>query len=114
MMEDLYNFWYDNRNLWFNATPSDDIKISEYFANFFDEKIDTDKMLENRKRAVGTIILYDQISRHISRANDKLTLFKEPIDKYNFSKKTSELAINMLKKFMHIIDMHFLPMNMFL
>jgi len=97
-MEDLYNFWYDNRNLWFNATPSDDIKISEYFAKFFDEKIDTDKMLENRKRAVGTIILYDQISRHISRANDKLTLFKEPIDKYNFSKKTSELAIEYAEK----------------
>jgi uncharacterized protein (DUF924 family) len=47
MMEDLYNFWYGNRDLWFNATPEDDNKISEYFSKFFDEKIDTEKMLEN-------------------------------------------------------------------
>lgn len=98
MIEDLYNFWYGNRDLWFNATPEDDIKISEYFSKFFDENIDTEKMLENRKRAVGTIILYDQISRHISRASDKLTLFKEPIDKYNFAKKTSKLAIEYAEK----------------
>jgi len=98
MMEELYNFWYGNRNLWFNATPEDDIKICEYFSKLFDEKIDTDKILENRKRAVGTIILYDQISRHVVRASDKLTLFKEPIDRYHFAKKTSELAIEYAEK----------------
>lgn len=98
MIEDLYNFWYGNRNLWFNATLEDDIKISEYFSKFFDEKIDTEKMLENRKKAVGTVILYDQISRHVCRVSDKLTLFKEPIDKYNFAKITSELAIEYAEK----------------
>lgn len=97
-MEDLYNFWYENRNIWFNATVEDDIKINEYFSKFFDEKIDTEKMLENRKIAVGTVILYDQISRHVARASDKLTLFKKPIDKYHFYKKTNKLAIEYAEK----------------
>jgi tRNA(Ile)-lysidine synthetase-like protein len=97
-MEELYNFWYENRNLWFNATAEDDSRINEIFGKFFDEIIGIEEMLENRKRAVGTVILYDQISRHISRANDKVTLFKMPIDKYNFAKKTSELAVECAEK----------------
>lgn len=98
MMEDLYNFWYDNKNLWFGASSEDDNKLSEYFGKLFDKGVDIEKMLESRKEAVGTIILYDQISRHIMRTSAELTLFGEPIDKLNFGKKTSDLSIEYAEK----------------
>lgn len=98
-MEILYNYWYDNRNLWFNSKPEDDETIEKLFGNLYYQIIDFEKINESRKYAVGIIILYDQISRHIIRTNKSDILYGIPRDNFinDTNKKAIELAESVYK-----------------
>ena len=70
-MFNLYDYWFSNKNVWFNPTPSDD----EYIYNTFfkDESFSfyTPKTeytyLENFKKGMELILLFDQVPRHANR-----------------------------------------------
>jgi tRNA(Ile)-lysidine synthetase-like protein len=74
-VEQLYDYWFSNSNLWFNSSSEDDIRISELFGSLFNIKIDEDKIKINRKYGIGIILLYDQISRHILRVKNEDFLY---------------------------------------
>lgn len=74
-VEELYDYWFSNSNLWFNSSSEDDIRISELFGTLFNIKIDEDKIKINRKYGIGIILLYDQISRHILRVKNEDFLY---------------------------------------
>lgn len=89
--ESLYDYWFMNRNLWFNSTLDDDKIISETFGNLYNETIEDEKMKINRKYAIGVILLYDQISRHVLRIkNEDLIYFWT---KDSFLKETNDIAL---------------------
>ena len=91
-MHDLYDFWFINRNLWFNSTLYDDDKITEEFKHLFESKVDINRLGEDKKYGISVIILYDQISRHLLRSKSDLELygFKREL----FIKETNNLAIS--------------------
>lgn len=88
--ESLYEYWFNNKNLWFNSTSDDDKKITELFENLYKEVIKDSEMKKNKKYAIGVIILYDQISRHVFRIknNDVIYFWK----KDSFLKETTNIA----------------------
>ena len=89
--ESLYDYWFMNRNLWFNSTLDDDKIISETFGDLYNEKIEDEKMKINCKYAIGVILLYDQISRHVLRIkNEDLIYFWT---KDSFLKETNDIAL---------------------
>lgn len=90
-MHNLYDFWFSNRNLWFNSTLDDDIKISELFEHMFSYKVDDIKIGENKQYGIENIILYDQITRHLLRAKSDLELYG--FKRENFIKETNEISI---------------------
>ena len=59
---ELYTFWFENEQLWFNCSKEDDLLITKKYSNLLSGKI-IDPSIES-------IILYDQIPRHIYR-NDQ-------------------------------------------
>lgn len=70
-MFNLYNYWFLNKNAWFNPSQSDDEFIT---TNFFKEEffsLFTPKnelsFLDNFKNGLGIILLYDQVPRHANR-----------------------------------------------
>jgi tRNA(Ile)-lysidine synthetase-like protein len=91
-MDTLYDFWFLNRNLWFNSTLEDDIMITEHFENLFIETVDEMRITIDKKYGIGCIILYDQISRHILRANTNLDLYG--FKRENFITETNKISIN--------------------
>lgn len=61
ILNDLCTFWFEHEHLWFNCSKEDDIFISNKFSNL---------LLNNIiDPSLGSIILYDQISRHVFRDN---------------------------------------------
>lgn len=89
--ESLYDYWFMNRNLWFNSTLDDDKIISETFGDLYNELVEDEKMKINRKYAIGVILLYDQISRHIFRIkNEDLIYFWK---KDSLLKETNDIAL---------------------
>lgn len=70
-MFNLYDYWFTNKNVWFNPTPSDD----EYIYNTFfkDEffSLYTPKTeysyLDDFKKGMELILLFDQVPRHANR-----------------------------------------------
>jgi tRNA(Ile)-lysidine synthetase-like protein len=70
---DLYEFWFTNPNVWFQATPKDDMLITEKFKELHDNPPDYTE-LDNltREETVAYIILFDQITRHIYRDNQEI------------------------------------------
>jgi tRNA(Ile)-lysidine synthetase-like protein len=95
-MQNLYDFWFSNQNLWFNATLDDDIIITELFEYLFTSKIDEIKIGKDKKYGIEIVILYDQISRHLLRAKSDLELYG--FKRENFIKETNKISIkNSLK-----------------
>ena len=86
----LYDYWFKNKNLWFNSTLEDDIKITELFGNLYNMAIDNEEMKINCKYALGVILLYDQISKHVFRikTDDMIYLWT----KDSFLKEATTLA----------------------
>jgi tRNA(Ile)-lysidine synthetase-like protein len=62
-VNDLITFWFANPHLWFDASEEDDHIICMRFAKLFDERKSEDDM----ENPLGSILLYDQIGRHICR-----------------------------------------------
>jgi len=68
MEQELLTFWFDNEHLWFNCSKEDDILITKKYYEFLNGEI--------IKPSLVSIILYDQIPRHIYRDNqDKIKYF---------------------------------------
>ncbi len=64
----LKEWWLDNTNVWFGSTESDDIEITNKFESLIDIKYDLSYLIDELDQGIGYIILYDQITRHITRA----------------------------------------------
>jgi tRNA(Ile)-lysidine synthetase-like protein len=62
------SFWFKNPRIWFNSTPADDEMITDMF---LPSLIDT-----STENVLDSIILYDQVSRHISRVIPDLRVKK--------------------------------------
>lgn len=96
-MNNIRNWWLNNKNVWFDSTELDDIKISSKFEDMFEIIIDDDFLINNLEHGIGYIILYDQISRHIKRAKkyseqfilDKLEKILGFVKKFYSSNKTN-------------------------
>jgi len=60
-MKLISTFWFENEHLWFNCSKEDDLVITKLFYKLLlGDIIDP---------SIESIILYDQISRHIFRDN---------------------------------------------
>ena len=64
-MYELLEFWFENENMWFNATKNDDKLITTKFKYLLDNKEQI--ILKSDMQKLEKIILYDQISRHVDR-----------------------------------------------
>lgn len=67
---ELKDWWFDNPNIWFNSNKSDDIHILNKYEYLTTKLYDENLLLENKEYGIGYIILFDQIIRHIARANN--------------------------------------------
>jgi tRNA(Ile)-lysidine synthetase-like protein len=70
-MFNLYDYWFSNSNIWFNPSQSDDKNIT---STFFKEEFfslftpnNESSLLDNFKKGLEIILLYDQIPRHANR-----------------------------------------------
>ena len=68
-LKSLRNWWFVNKQVWFDSNESDDIKISNKFGFMFDINWDENIIYSDIEYGIGYIILYDQITRHYVRAN---------------------------------------------
>jgi len=60
-MDILCDFWFKNREYWFNGTPETDEKVIEFVSKYFNfEKLE----LVQELSLLGQIIFHDQIIRH--------------------------------------------------
>ena len=63
---DIYTFWKNNPNLWFNATDEDDKYISETFMTYYyDDMQNIDEMY--KEEWTSYCILNDQLIKHFNR-----------------------------------------------
>lgn len=83
----LYDFWVSNKNVWFNPTQSDDEYITKTF--FKDEyfSLFTLKNLDNFKKGIEIIILFDQIPRHASRVLSNINCDEYTLKIIDFAEK---------------------------
>lgn len=65
---ELKNWWLSNSNVWFDSTESDDINITLKYEDLMTTNFDEEIIIQNKELGIGYIILYDQITRHIVRA----------------------------------------------
>lgn len=65
---ELKNWWLLNSNIWFDSTVSDDINIAIEYEDLITINFDEEIIIKNKELGIGYIILYDQITRHIARA----------------------------------------------
>lgn len=80
--EDLYDYWFKNEKIWFSSNNEDDLTICELFSNLYNEPIDNYKIKTNKKYAIGVVLLYDQVSRHLIRVNNEETIYRWSRDKF--------------------------------
>jgi tRNA(Ile)-lysidine synthetase-like protein len=67
-MDLIRDWWFQNPNVWFGSTESDDIEITTKFEHMFELVYDENYLIENISEGIGYIILHDQIARHVKRA----------------------------------------------
>lgn len=78
--QEICDFWFNNEELWFNATPKDDELIKQKYSKYLNENMTfNDYQLKNMSKTeiLANVILLDQFVRHIFRNN------KELINKYH-------------------------------
>lgn len=68
---ELKDWWFNNEDKWFNSSELNDIEISKIYEYLIDFDYKLEILLENKIIGLGYIILYDQITRHVSRAKNK-------------------------------------------
>jgi len=66
-LHELVDYWFTNKNQWFNSTSNDDKLITDKFLSLFDMKYDESKLIDDFRSGLGWILLYDQIIRHVER-----------------------------------------------
>jgi tRNA(Ile)-lysidine synthetase-like protein len=74
--EDLYDYWFENKNIWFDSDESDDIELCKYFSHLYDSPIDNLKIKSNKKYMLGVVVLYDQVSRHLIRIDNSEKIYR--------------------------------------
>ena len=108
-MEELYDFWKSNTNLWFNSTHEDDILLTNKYIYLFNNKYNINM---TKKKWTGYVILYDQIIKHVNRCNNniiqpdnfiencytKYNEFKDDINEFEFMFMLMPLAIALLTR----------------
>lgn len=91
---DIYTFWFESPQLWFNSTPENDDIIKEKFGYLFNEQIKLPDPNTEYIESIAYILLYDQITRHVNRNNpdtiqmemDKIVLFAKDFYSINQDK----------------------------
>lgn len=88
----LFDYWFSNESLWFDASIEEDIHITSTFKDLFLIDIDEDKLFIDKKYAISIILLYDQITRHVFRTiKDDNILFW---NRFTFIEETHSIALN--------------------
>jgi len=64
-MKNIYKFWQNNPNLWFNSTDEDDKYITENFMTYLSDEYDFTDMYKEDWTAY--CILHDQLIKHFNR-----------------------------------------------
>lgn len=66
---DLYDTWISHPEWWFNATPEDDLEISDRFGHLVDDRYwqNVEFARKDIKYWIGVIICNDQIVKHVNR-----------------------------------------------
>ncbi|ARF11364.1 tRNAIle-lysidine synthase TilS/MesJ [Klosneuvirus KNV1] len=67
----LHNFWFAHEDIWFDATENDDQIIKQKFGLLINDNPNIESIKHNKdiKELLTTILLYDQIIRHVFRGN---------------------------------------------
>ncbi len=97
LFTELYTEWFDpeKENLWFNASSSDDIYLSnKYFISLNDYSYNNELVNQSINVQIGAILAFDQIPRHYQRTlnlncNELVT---------TSSKLASEISISLMTK----------------
>ena len=65
-MDILCDFWFKNREYWFNGTPETDEKVIEFASKYFNFKnLENTKLISIKELSLlGQILFHDQIIRH--------------------------------------------------
>jgi tRNA(Ile)-lysidine synthetase-like protein len=66
---DLYNTWISHPEWWFNATPEDDLEISDRFGHLLDDRQwqNTEFAEKDIEYWIGVLICNDQVVKHVNR-----------------------------------------------
>ena len=70
--DEILNFWFNNKDVWFSATKSDDLEITTKFYEYLPlyAKIDDNQSLAktlDHNKLLSYIIMLDQMTRHFYR-----------------------------------------------
>ena len=72
-MEELYEYWNNITNLWFNSTPDDDLFLTnKYMYLFNNNNINININIMTKKEWMSYVILYDQIIKHVNRCGNNI------------------------------------------
>jgi tRNA(Ile)-lysidine synthetase-like protein len=85
---ELYNEWFSHPNWWFNATPEDDIYLTNKYEKYINDPLYFN--FNQIKDIIGYIILHDQIPRHINRVTKDIDINKHLL----YALKASKFIIN--------------------
>lgn len=95
-LNELYNFWFSNTDLWFRSKPEDDdniVKKYEQLMNIFANDLKKINSLMETKHKIAIIVLLDQIPRHIIRSKDKGKEYNE-----NFVNDLNKIIVEFVEK----------------
>ncbi len=70
--EKILNFWFNNSNVWFNATINDDKQIIKIFSDYKYILTTTLENSDDSNIVLAKIILYDQLMRHMYRNKSEI------------------------------------------
>jgi len=103
-LEELYNFWFSNSDIWFNINHKiDEIIYNKYAECYLKYEIEEnmEEIIKDRKMGISVILLCDQIIRHIVRYDKNLIIFEIPrediLEEYN--KKAIEISKIIYKRY---------------
>ena len=95
---ELKNWWFSNKQYWFNSTSENDKIITEKYQSLFYTQIMLDKITSIEAK-LGYIILRDQVCRHIIR-HKNLKNYSNNV----YFRNVSEFAYDFYEKYKHILS----------
>jgi len=72
---ELKDWWFNNEDKWFNSYELNDIDITKKYEYLLDTDYKLEILMGDKILGLSYIILYDQITRHIARAQNKPSNF---------------------------------------